>query len=99
MVIDQKAIDEALDLKRLKLPNSLPVLALRAEDFTTWDGDETIRIHVLLDESADVDNISGEDVGELKYLIRDSLRKHGVTVLPIFKLAKPSELAASDDEG
>ena len=76
-------------------------MRLDAENFTDNMGEETFCINVLLDESIDIDHISGADVGDLKSAIRESLRKHGVTTFVYFMLAKPSELAElaeMDDE-
>lgn len=98
MIVDQTTLDSALDLARLDLPATPRVTALRGEDYTDTSGDETIRIHILLDEAADMSNVSGRDVGELKNAIRKSLHDHGVTVFPYFKLAKPSELGDQTDE-
>lgn len=74
------------------------MLELNVEDFVDSTGEQTIRVLVVIDESTDVENISGKAVGDLKEAIRASLRKHGVTVFPYFKLAKPSEWAEIDDE-
>ena len=97
MPVDEKTV-EALDLKTLDLPPSPPVMRLEAEDYTDSDGEPSLRILVVLDEGTDISKVSGEDVGELKSVIRDSLRKHGVTVFPYIFLAKPSELNDSGDE-
>ena len=58
-----------------------------------------LRVQVILDESADIDAIQGDQVGELKFAIGDSLRRHGVMLFPYIFLAKRSELleAASED--
>jgi len=99
MVVDEMP-REALDLERLRpeLPSSIRVLNLKAEDYVDSTGEQTIRIRVVIDESTDIENISGEAVGELKAAIRASLRKHGVTVFPYFSLGKPSEWEEDHDE-
>jgi hypothetical protein len=91
---------KALDLKKLRkqLPPSLPVTDLKAEDYTDWTGEASLRVLVVLDESVDVENVTGEAVSDLKFAIRESLRKHGITVFPYIFLAKPSELAETDEE-
>src|SRR5262245_20585887 len=82
----------ALNLKSLSLPASLPVLRVDAEDYTDWEGEPALRVQVVLDESVDPEHVSGEDVGELKFAIREALRKHGVTLFPYIFLATQSEL-------
>jgi hypothetical protein len=99
MVVDDRTLEEALDLSKLSLPPGLPVVRLEAEEYADSEGVETVRVLVTLDESVDVDRISGDDVGELKEAIRESLRQHGVKVFPYFKLFKESELRLAEDEG
>ena len=58
----------------------------------------SLRVLVVLDESVDVEKVTGEAAGELKSAIRKSLRKHGITLFPYIFLAKESELADTDEE-
>ena len=97
MPVDQNTID-ALDLKRLSLPPSPHVTKLEAEEYTDSTGEPSLRILVTLDEATDIGRVSGDDVGELKSAIRESLREHGIHVFPYIFLAKPSELLESEDE-
>ncbi len=97
MPVDQNTID-ALDLQSLHLPQSPSVTKLEAEDYTDSSGEPSLRILVVLDEATDISSVSGDAVGELKSVIRESLRNHGITVFPYIFLAKPSELQESDDE-
>jgi hypothetical protein len=97
MTVDQKTM-EALDLKSLHLPTTIPVERLEAEDYTDSTGEPSLRVLVVIGESTDVEQVPGEDVGELKAVIRQSLRDHGVDVFPYIFLAKPSELEEDDDE-
>lgn len=92
MPVDEKVIDDALDLSKLSLPASLPVVRLEAQDYTDSLGEPSLRILAVLDESVDVEHFSGDDVGQFKRAIRDSLRSHGITVFPYVFLAKQSEL-------
>lgn len=97
MTLHEKTL-EALDLKGLSLPPSPRVVSVEAEDYTDSSGEPALRVLVTLDEAADIENLSGEAIGKLKSAIRDSLRRHGVTVFPYIFLAKPSELAEADDK-
>ncbi|REJ93502.1 MAG: hypothetical protein DWQ34_10460 [Planctomycetota bacterium] len=98
MPVDEKT-REALALDGLQLPPSPPVARVEAEEYTDSTGEPSLRVLVVLDESADLDQVSGEDVGELKFAIRESLREHGIEVFPYIFLAKQSELDEPDDEG
>ena len=89
---------EALDLKNLPLPAGLHVLRIDAEDYTDWDGDPALRISILLDESTDVEKLSGAAVGDFEQAIQANLRKHGVVLFPHFFYAKPSELAETGED-
>ena len=98
MPIDRNIL-EALDLKSLALPATPPVAEVRVEDYTDSSGEPALRVLVVLEEDADVENLQGGAVRALKSAIHDSLRNHGVPGFPYIFLAKPSELADSDDEG
>lgn len=97
MPVDEKT-REALDLKNLKLPPSPPVTRVEFEDYMDSSGEPSLRILVVFDESTDIERVSGEEIGELKFAIRESLREQGITLFPYIFLAKPSELEESDDE-
>ena len=79
MVVDEQT-RQALDLSSLQLPARPSVIKLEAEDYTESTGESSLRILVLLDEKTDVDKLSGADVGELKFTIRQSLREPGINV-------------------
>ena len=89
---------EALDLKKLPMPPGLRVLSLEAEDYTDWEGNPALRVNVLLDESVDVEKVGGAAIGDFKSGIRESLRKHGINLFAYIFLAKPSEVAETDED-
>ena len=97
MAVQDKVIEEALDLMKLALPKSIPVIGIRAEDYTDSTGEAALRVRVMLDEGFDAMKVSGKDIGDLKWIIGESLRDHGVTLFPYIFLAKPSELATDAD--
>jgi len=97
MPVDQKT-RKALDIKRLKLPDSVAVTKLEAQDYTDSTGERALRVLVVLDEAVDVEKLTGEAILELKSAIRHSLRKNGVNEFPYIFLAKQSELADTDEE-
>jgi hypothetical protein len=95
MPVDEKA-RRALDIKTL--PPGLAVTALEAEEYTDSSGEPSLRVWVILDETVDVENVTGEMVGRLKSAIRENLRQNGVTVFPYIFLAKPSERTDTAEE-
>ncbi len=97
MLVDEKT-RKALDIKNLLLPPGLPITRVEVEDYTDSTGEPSLRVLVVLDESVDVERVTGEAVGDLKMAISDSLIKHGVTLFPYIFLAKPSELAETDED-
>ena len=77
MPVDEKT-RTALDIKRLSLPADIAVTKLEAEDYTDSSGEPALRVLVVLDESVDVEKLTGEAIGNLKFAIRQSLRKNGI---------------------
>ncbi len=96
-------IHEALDLSKLHLPASPQVIQLIAENDEGTDGEPALRITAVIDESTDLDQLSGRDIGELNFLIRQSLRQYGILLFPYIYIVKPSELQDTsvdeEDEG
>ena len=97
MIANTQILD-ALDIDCLQLPPSLRVVGLEADDYTDSGGEPALRVQVILDEAIDIDAIQGSQVGDLKFAIRKSLQKHGITLFPYVFLAKRSELAESAGE-
>jgi hypothetical protein len=89
----------ALSLKKVKLPPRPRVLAIEAEDYVDWTGDEALRVWVVIDEkTTDAEVQNGKAISELKGAIHDSLLAQGITLFPYIRLAKPSERLATDEE-
>lgn len=97
MPVAQSTLD-AVDLNELKLPASLAVCNIEVEEYYDFDGDEALRVNVIIDESVDVENFNGREIGDLHQAIGDSLRAHGVTVFPYIFIFKESERNISDEE-
>lgn len=97
MSVDDKAL-KALDLDSLSLPPDPRVASVEVADYTDSTGEPALRVLVTLDETADIESLPSEAIGQLKSAIRASLRRHGITVFPYIFLAKPSELAEADDK-
>lgn len=91
-------IGDALDLKSLPVPPGMQILKIDAEDYNDWDGDPALRISVLIDDSTDVEKVTGAAVGDFKGAIHDNLLKNGITLFPYIFFAKPSEIAETDED-
>ena len=88
---------DALDLSKLSLPASPRVTQLIVGDDEGTDGEPALRITAVIDESTDLDQLSGHDIGEMKFVIRESLRQHGISLFPYIIIVKPSDLLDDDE--
>jgi hypothetical protein len=102
MAVDQmiQKIQDALKPSKMrsKLPRNPKVVDIRVEDYVDTDGEDALRVMVVIDEDVDVENIDGDDVTAVKRAIRDRIRDLGVELWPYIQFAKPSELEEEDDE-
>jgi hypothetical protein len=100
MPVDQK-IRSALKLSKLKakLPENPRVADIRVEDYVDTDGEDALRVMVILAESVDIENFRGADISALKSAIRNAVREQGVELWPYIRFAKQSELDEPDEEG
>ena len=99
MAVDQ-AIRNALKLSDLKpkLPRNPRVVDIRVEDYVDTDGEDALRVTVILDERENVEKLRAEDTGTLKTTIRNRIRELGVELWPYIFVAKQSELDEDDEE-
>ncbi|MDA1014810.1 MAG: hypothetical protein O3A00_10210 [Planctomycetota bacterium] len=97
MAVEEKT-NEALDLLTLRLPPSPPVCRIEWQEYQDSTGEPSLRLQVVLAENTDVSKVSGEQVGELKAAIRESLVAHGVSKFPYIFITTPEELAEPNDE-
>ena len=88
---------QVLDLKALTLPPKPKVLEITVEDYVDSTGDPSLRVDVVLDE-ATTDEELGEDTFRMKQAIFHRLRSAGIEEYPYIFVAKPSELAETEDE-
>ena len=87
----------ALNPKKLKLPARPPVEAIEVEEMVDWEGEEGLRVQVILGEDTTDDDLTGESAIELKFAIRDALSAEGIEEFPYVYVAKRSELEALDE--
>ena len=99
MPVDQKILD-ALKLSELKskLPRNPKIVDIRVEDYVDTDGEDALRVWVILDESVKVEKLKGADISAWDFAIHQRIRDQGVTLWPYIHFAKQSELDEVDDE-
>jgi hypothetical protein len=102
MTVDQviRKVHDALKSSRFKakLPRSLEIRDIRVEDYVDTDGEDALRIWVIIDEDVDVEKVHGDDITALKRAIHDRVRELGVERWPYTHIAKQSEFDEEDDE-
>jgi hypothetical protein len=98
MVVDER-VTNALDLKGIILPESVPIVRLWAEDYSDWEGNDALMVHAILPEDLEVERVKGRDFSLAKAAIRDSLRAQGVSVFPYITMYKASEADENSENG
>ena len=102
MAVDQmiRKVQDALKVSKLrsKLPRNPKVVDIRVEDYVDTDGEDALRVWVIIDEDVDPEKVDGDDITALKRTIHDRVRELGVERWPYIRFAKQSELDEDDDE-
>jgi hypothetical protein len=99
MAVDQK-IRDVLKLSKLrsKLPRDPKVVDIRVEEYVDTDGEDALRVTIILDEGVEVEKLRGEDISALESAIRERIRDQTMELWPYIWFAKQSELDEDDDE-
>lgn len=84
-------IDEALRLDRLNLPPKPRVVRLEWEPYEDWDGEESLKVWVILDDATTDEEILKGPIREIKDEIIGSLRQQQVQLFPYIFFAGESE--------
>jgi hypothetical protein len=102
MAVDQmiQRVQDALKLSDLKskLPRNPKVVDVRVEDYVDSDGEDALRVWVILDEKVKVEKLDGDDITAVKRTIHDRIRELGVELWPYIRMTKQSELDEKDEE-
>jgi hypothetical protein len=102
MAVDQtiQNVQDALKLSKLrsKLPRSPKVVDIRVEDYVDTDGEDALRVWIIIDEDVDVENTKEQDLSDLMNAVRGRIRELGVERWAYIWFAKPSELNPDVDE-
>lgn len=97
MAVDEQT-QKALDLKTLQLPDLPTIERIECEEHEDSTGDESLRLLVVFAKNTDVEKITGQQAGDLKRAIRESLTAHGITKFPYTFVTTVDELAEDNDE-
>ena len=89
---------DILDPEKLNLPPNIPVLRIETEAYTDVDGEDSLRVNVIISDDTVVEKVGGQNWVKLRMAIHDRLRDQGVSLFPYIFIAKPSELAEADEE-
>jgi hypothetical protein len=102
MAVDQmiQKVQDALKLGKgkSKLPRNPKVVDIRVEDYVDSDGEDALRVTIVIDEDVDVENVNGQDLSDLVNAIRSRIRELDVGRWAYIGFAKPSELEEDGDE-
>lgn len=91
---------DVLKLSKLKskLPRDPKLVDIQVEDYVDTDGEDALRVTVVLDEDVDVEKVDDENVTIIIRTIHDRIRAAGIDRWPYTHFVKPSELLEDDDE-
>lgn len=78
-------------LKKVPLPMSPPVLSLEPEPYEDAEGDAALRVWMILPDEIDERTLTGPEVLDLKYEIRNALVHSGDGRFPYVFLITESE--------
>jgi hypothetical protein len=90
MPVDEK-MKKALDRKSLSLPARPPVETIESEHYEDSSGQDSLEIWVILSDSTPDEDLTGENVMQIKSAIRESLRRNGIRLFPYVRLVKRSD--------
>ncbi len=90
MAVD-KTIEDALKRESLELPPSPPVADIKAEHYVDADGNDALRVNVVLADDTTDEQLTGDNILQLKSAIRRQLVDKGVALFPYIFLATKAE--------
>lgn len=97
MALDMAAM-QAIELEKLPRSPNLRVESIEVQPLTDWTGDDALRVTVFLEEDVDIEKVTGQEVSDLKWSIRDQLRSHGIELFAYIFLTRRSAEAETDEE-
>ena len=89
---------DILDPAKLNLPPNIPVLRIETEAYSDMDGEDSLRVTVIIADDTVVENVGGQNWVKLRMAIYDRLLAQGISLFPYIFISKPSEQAESDED-
>lgn len=93
-MIGEAEMNGLLDPKKLPLPARPLVEKIDAEHYEDSSGEESLEIWVILDDATNDDDLTGENVVQVKSAIHQTLLAHGIRLFPYIRLIKRSDYSS-----
>ncbi|MBI3844721.1 MAG: hypothetical protein HY292_08800 [Planctomycetes bacterium] len=91
-----KVLKRTLNLKRLKLPKTPPIVELRYEVGVDWSGDDAVWIWTIVDDSTLKKNWTYAKLKPVYARIREAVRETGLEIIPYLYVRSKSGQDAID---
>lgn len=91
-----KVLKRTLNLKRLKLPKTPPIVELRYEVGVDWSGDDAVWIWTIVDDATPRGEWTYVKLKPVYERIREAVRSTGLEILPYVRVRTRAEQAAMD---
>jgi len=88
---EQGTIDDALKMENLDLPKRPIIEEVRADYIEDSSGEDSLEIWVVLSDSTDDDELTGEVVVQIKSAISESLQKNQIDLFPYIRFIKHAD--------
>jgi len=93
MTLDQTT-KQALAIENLSLPASPRIATIHAHTYEDSSGEESLEIWVILSDSTSDDDLTGENVMQIKSAIRESLINSGIQHFPYVRMIRQKDYQA-----
>ncbi|MBI1849464.1 MAG: hypothetical protein HYR85_03865 [Planctomycetes bacterium] len=91
-----KVLKRTLNLKRLKLPKTPPIVELRYEVGVDWSGDDAVWIWTIVDDSTPKKDWTFAKLTPVYEKIREAVRGTGLEIIPYVRVRSRSGQDAID---
>lgn len=88
---DEAEMKEVLDPKKLALPSRPLIEEIELEHYEDSSGEESLEIWVILDDSTKDEDLTGENVMQVKSAIREALLSNQVRLFPYIRFIVRAE--------
>lgn len=96
MSVDEK-IKKVLNPRNIQLPQRPFVEDIEPELYEDSGGEESLQVWVILSDSTQDEDLSGEHVMQIKSAVRERLLNEGYHLFPYIRLVKRAEYEPEED--